>query len=192
MNHKLVNKAQWRQLCLICTDGFNYHAPVQRKRPARLINWLWKLIYTGGFFNKTASENKTFPLAVVASVLSRCCLYVSRMLQLHIPDVSSIFESYICTQVFHVVRRVRGAEECGAASLWTWPRCTRGYRQGHNGAEVPLPGRGERMGMGTGCGRVRHKRGHFDGSEAHVQCVRDGLGHPQWEFHDTVFNTLIF
>jgi len=99
--------------------------------------------------------NKCFNVAV-ASVLSGYCICVSRILQLHIPHVSSIFEIYVALKCFILygesgasTNGVRRASGCGHEILEV-------AIGGHSGAQVPLWGRQD---GGRGAGRVRHARG---------------------------------
>jgi len=121
----------------------------------------------------------------VAYMFHVCCNYIFQMFHLFLSRIFALkcFMLYEESGVLrNAVQRAygRGHDALGAIVRGTMgPRC-------------PCRGEVNEWGWGRGCGRVKHKRGHFDGSEAHVQCVRDGLGHPQWEFHDTVSNTLIF
>jgi hypothetical protein len=54
--------------------------------------------------------SKCFMLQVV-NILSECCICVTHMLQVYIPDVSSVAFKCFMLHIFHVVRRVRGHGE---------------------------------------------------------------------------------
>jgi hypothetical protein len=80
----------------------------------------------------------------VASVLSRCCIYFTYMLQMYVLHISSV-SNVCCIQVFHVVRRVRGAESDGGTT-----RCREWGR-----GEPRANGRGARCIGGWRSGRDR-------------------------------------
>ena len=128
--------------------------------------------------------SKCFNVAV-ASVLSGYCICVSRILQLHIPHVSSIFEIYVALKCFILygesgasTNGVRRASGCGHDILEVGVG-------GHSGAQVPLWGRHERMGDGgRGCGACQACEGHCDGSWARVQCIRNEGVTDGWALRD--------